>query len=179
MPEANMIEDAKLRELFKAESEEHLQRLDDALLQLEKTPADQALLEEAFREAHSLKGAARMLGLNGIQKPAHELEDELNSARRGTQALDAEVLARISARVAAIRRLALEAVTAGDMSAQSAVPEQPPAPHSPSSASAASAAPSAAAPPRTEPEAAAAAPISSAPFRIESVRVDTRKLDTS
>src|SRR3972149_3278523 len=77
-----MIEDSTLRELFRAESEEHLQRLDDALLRLEKTPADQALLEEAFREAHSLKGAARMLGLNGIQTPAHRLEDELNSARR-------------------------------------------------------------------------------------------------
>src|SRR5665647_2865952 len=56
MPGAAMIEDTKLRELFKAESEEHLQHLDDALLRLEKTPTDQALLEEAFREAHSLKG---------------------------------------------------------------------------------------------------------------------------
>ena len=88
-----MIEDVKLRELFKAESEEHLQHLDDALLHLEKTPADQALLEEAFREAHSLKGAARMLGLNGIQAPAHRLEDEFNAARHGAQALNPETRA--------------------------------------------------------------------------------------
>lgn len=51
-----MIEDPKLRALFESESEEHLQHLDDALLRLEKSPADKALLEEAFREAHSLKG---------------------------------------------------------------------------------------------------------------------------
>ena len=69
-----MIEDAKLRELFKAESEEHLQHLDDALLRPEKTPADQALLEEAFREAHSLKGAAANLFAAGIKAAAFEIE---------------------------------------------------------------------------------------------------------
>ena len=61
-----MIEDPELLRLFKAESAEHLARLDDGLLRLEKTPADQALLEEVFRESHSLKGAARMLGLGRI-----------------------------------------------------------------------------------------------------------------
>ena len=58
-----MIEDRELRSLFKIESEERLQHLDDGLLRLEKTPTDPSLLEDLFREAHSLKGAARMLGL--------------------------------------------------------------------------------------------------------------------
>jgi len=172
-----MIEDAKLRELFKAESEEHLQRLDDALLRLEKTPADQALLEEAFREAHSLKGAARMLGLNSIQKPAHELEDELNSARHGAQALDAEVLARMSAKLAAIRQLALEAVSSADAAEPGAVPAQAHRPQVAGPMPAAAAAQPAAATLRDQPETATAGAASSAPFRIESVRVDTRKLD--
>ena len=80
-----MIEDAALRELFRVESEDHLQHLDDALLQLEKTPTDLPLLEEAFREAHSLKGAARMLGLTAIQTPAHRLEDQFNAERHNTR----------------------------------------------------------------------------------------------
>jgi chemotaxis protein histidine kinase CheA len=50
-----MIEDAKLCALFKAESEEHLQHLDDALLRLRRPLPTRALLEQAFR-AHSLKG---------------------------------------------------------------------------------------------------------------------------
>ena len=162
-----MIEDAKLRGLFKAESEEHLQHLDDALLRLEKTPADLALLEEAFREAHSLKGAARMLGLDGIQTPAHRLEDELNSARHGTQPLTAAILARMSTEVAAIRQLAQQAVAVTGAKEPAAtpaprvLPEPARAPSTPLPA-----------PAPTEP-----GPLTSAPFRIESVRVDTGKLD--
>ncbi len=163
-----MIEDATLRELFKAESQEHLQHLDDALLRLEKNPADQALLEEAFREAHSLKGAARMLGLTGIQMPAHRLEDELNAARRGASPLDAAMLTRMTAELAEIRRLALEAVAVGSAPDGAAMPAPGPSPQSLVAASTMGSSP-AVATPRAE-----AGP---APFRIESVRVDTRKLD--
>lgn len=161
-----MIEDATLRELFKAESQEHLQRLDDALLRLEKAPGDQALLEEAFREAHSLKGAARMLGLTGIQAPAHRLEDELNAARRGATPLDGAMLTRMTVELAEIRRLALAAV--GSAPGLAALP-------APSVMAESMIAPSAnAASPAVATPQVDAGP---APFRIESVRVDTRKLD--
>ena len=163
-----MIEDATLRELFKAESQEHLQHLDDALLRLEKNPADQALLEEAFREAHSLKGAARMLGLTGIQMPAHRLEDELNAARRGAPPLDAAMLTRMTVELAEIRRLALQAVAVGSAPGSAAMPAPGPGPEPVVAASAIVSSPAVATPP------AEAGP---APFRIESVRVDTRKLD--
>ena len=171
-----MIEDAKLRELFKAESEEHLQHLDDTLLRLEKSPADQGLLEEAFREAHSLKGAARMLGLDGVQAPAHRLEDELNSARRGAQPLNAEILTRMSSELVQIRRLALEAVNVGGARAQGATGAQTITADS-TIPSAIAGAQSGAAMRESEPEPALPGEAPSAPFRIESVRVDTRKLD--
>jgi two-component system chemotaxis sensor kinase CheA len=172
-----MIEDAKLRELFKAESEEHLQHLDDALLRMEKTPADQALLEEAFRAAHSLKGAARMLGLNGIQTPAHRLEDELNSARRGAQPLTAEMLTRMAVDLAEIRRLALAAVAEGSAQEQDTMPAQRVIPEPAGAPSATATAPTGAAMSQAESEPALPGALPSAPFRIESVRVDTRKLD--
>ena len=155
-----MIEDAVLRDLFKAESDEHLQHLDDALLRLEKTPADQALLEEAFREAHSLKGAARMLGLNTLQMPAHRLEDELNAARRGVQALTPQSIERMTVELVELRRLTQEAL-AGAAAAPLTAPT--PAPPEPAPA------------PLSTPEPVA---LPLAPFHIESVRVDTRKLDT-
>ena len=68
-----MIEDKERAKLFKAESAEHLAKLDDGLLHLEKNPTDQAILEEVFRESHSMKGAARMLGLPRIESAAHGL----------------------------------------------------------------------------------------------------------
>lgn len=172
-----MIEDTKLRELFKAESEEHLQHLDDALLRLEKTPTDQALLEEAFREAHSLKGAARMLGLTSIQTPAHRLEDELNAARHGAQALNAEMLARMTVDLIEIRRLALEAVAEAGANLRDTTPPQKvmSEPNAPLSATAVM--PPGATTPQAQAELTEPLAASSAPFHIESVRVDTRKLD--
>jgi len=100
-----MIEDKELRNLFKIESEERLQHLDDGLLRLEKTPSDQPLLEDVFREAHSLKGAARMLGLTEIQNLAHQLEDALGAARKGGAVLLPAAVAEMNQKLEAIRRL--------------------------------------------------------------------------
>ncbi len=86
------IEDIELRGLFKIESQEHLQKLDAGLLQLEKTPENQPLIQEIFREAHSLKGAARMLGLIEIQDLANTVEDMLGDARSGKIIITADVI---------------------------------------------------------------------------------------
>jgi two-component system chemotaxis sensor kinase CheA len=100
-----MIADKELCNLFRIESEERLQHLDSGLLLLEKTPTDQPLLEELFREAHSLKGAARMLGLTEIQTMAHQLEDALGAAKKGEAALQPEAVAGMNQTLMAIRGL--------------------------------------------------------------------------
>ncbi|MDO8208575.1 MAG: hybrid sensor histidine kinase/response regulator [Gallionella sp.] len=105
-----MIEDKELRGLFRIESAERLQRLDDGLLQLEKTPADQSLLEDLFREAHSLKGASRMLGLAEIQTLAHQLEDALGAARKGEAVIRSDAVAEMYQTLETIRRLVKVAV---------------------------------------------------------------------
>ncbi|MDO8707031.1 MAG: hybrid sensor histidine kinase/response regulator [Sulfuricaulis sp.] len=105
-----MIEDKELAKLFKAESAEHLARLDDGLLRLEKTPADQPLLEEMFRESHSLKGAARMLGLPKIEIAAHGLETILNTARKGETPLTPEVIESMTVVLGELRELVQEAL---------------------------------------------------------------------
>ncbi|MBI4292332.1 MAG: hybrid sensor histidine kinase/response regulator [Betaproteobacteria bacterium] len=172
-----MIEDKTLRDLFRTEAEEHLQHLDDALLGLEKKPGDQTLVEEAFRNAHSLKGAARMLGLHGIQAIAHRLEDGLNAARRGAQALNPELIGRMSSGLGEVRARVKEAVgdgTSDDIHTGEATAIAP--------GSAKVVAEDSAARPSaftqdagTEPPQSSPAP--SAPFRIESVRVEPKKLD--
>lgn len=106
-----MIEDKELRDLFRMECEEHLQCLDDGLLSLEQSPDDQTLLENIFRAAHSVKGAARMLGLNEIQSLAHILEDALGSIRKGSLSVNEEITADLYQKLAAMRYWLEEAVS--------------------------------------------------------------------
>ena len=63
--------------IFQQESGEILQSMDKNLLILEKKPKNTEIAMQLFRDAHSLKGSARMLGFNGIQNIAHKIEDIL------------------------------------------------------------------------------------------------------
>jgi two-component system chemotaxis sensor kinase CheA len=109
--EKMMIEDQELRALFKTESDQRLSRLDAGLLLLGVNPRDPTILEEVFREAHSLRGAARMLGVTGIETLAHRLEDALGAAKRGITPLSSEAIDRLSQAIDAMRQLVNEAVT--------------------------------------------------------------------
>jgi two-component system, chemotaxis family, sensor kinase CheA len=106
-----MIEDLEFRSLFKTESQEHLQQLDEKLLSLEKDPNDRASLEEAFRVAHSLKGSARIVGVTGVEAIAHRFEDMLDSVKLGTTVLSSELVDRMYGALDAIRELVHEALT--------------------------------------------------------------------
>jgi len=118
------IEDRELREMFRAESGEHAQKIESGLLELERQPANAPLLEEVFREAHSLKGAARMLGLRDIQNLAHEIETLLGEARQGKAGFTATTVMAQLTKLDQIRRLVALAV--GE--APDSPPFQPPAP---------------------------------------------------
>jgi two-component system chemotaxis sensor kinase CheA len=104
-----MIDDPELRGLFRAESEEHLQTLENGLLRLESQPADTRILDDLFRSAHSLKGAARMLEVDRLETLAHHFEDELSAARRGHRTISSEGADRLYQGLDAMRRLAQEA----------------------------------------------------------------------
>jgi len=105
-----MIDDPELRSLFKAESEEHLQTLETGLLHLEAEPHDSAALEELFRSAHNLKGAAGMLGVESVETLAHHFEDQLGATRRGQLVMSSALADRLYRGLDAMRRLAREAV---------------------------------------------------------------------
>ncbi len=68
----------RLLATFKVEAKEHIAALSAGLIALEKT-SDEAerpdILEAVFREAHSLKGAARAVGITGIELLSHALEN--------------------------------------------------------------------------------------------------------
>jgi two-component system chemotaxis sensor kinase CheA len=104
-----MIDDLELRALFKAESEEHLQTLETGLLHLEAEPHDTSVLEELFRSAHSLKGAAGMLGVESVERLAHQFEDQLGATRRGHLVMSSALADRLYRGLDAMRRLVQEA----------------------------------------------------------------------
>lgn len=106
-----MIEDPELRALFQAESEERIKHLLDELKLLEMDPTNHQLLDEVFREAHSLKGAARMLKLHDIEKVVHILEDYFTLSKKGTLPLTKDVIAIFLESVDFIADLVEEAVT--------------------------------------------------------------------
>jgi chemotaxis protein histidine kinase CheA len=60
---------------FIEEAKEHLDTIEQGLINLQATLADPERMNELFRAAHSVKGGAAMLGFNGIQKVGHYLED--------------------------------------------------------------------------------------------------------
>ncbi len=106
----SLRDDAELCALFKAECEENLQRIDSCLLRLESAPDDRAAIEQLFRDAHTLKGSAGMVGANEIQAVSHRFEDLLGGARRGEAPLPPETIARLYRAVDIIRKLVDEAV---------------------------------------------------------------------
>ena len=69
--------------IFSQEGSEILESMDKNLLLLEKKPNNLDVAMHLFRDAHSLKGSARMLGFNGIQDIAHKIEDVLGLIREG------------------------------------------------------------------------------------------------
>jgi two-component system chemotaxis sensor kinase CheA len=101
----NSEELKEILSIFKAESEEHLQKLNASLLKLEKEPGRTDLLEEIFREAHSLKGSARMIGFEAGEKISHALEDLFGAVRKGEMDLHIGAFDAIFAALDAINRL--------------------------------------------------------------------------
>ncbi|WP_085697296.1 MULTISPECIES: hybrid sensor histidine kinase/response regulator [unclassified Pseudomonas] len=77
------MRDASLLELFSLEAEAQTQVLSAGLLALERNPTQADQLESCMRAAHSLKGAARIVGIDSGVSVAHVMEDCLVSAQEG------------------------------------------------------------------------------------------------
>jgi chemotaxis protein histidine kinase CheA/CheY-like chemotaxis protein len=76
-------EDPELLATFRAEVDERLASLSAGLLQLETHGAPRQLIAGLFRDAHTVKGSARMMGLTKVLETAHAAEDLLGALRDG------------------------------------------------------------------------------------------------
>ena len=88
----DMLMDAGMLELFRAEAETHSGALEHGLVDLEAHPGDLARIEPLMRAAHSIKGAARIIGLTGAVGLAHAMEDVLVAAQKEKLAINREII---------------------------------------------------------------------------------------
>lgn len=100
------LHNATLLDLFRMETQTQAQVLGDGLLALERAPTDASRLEACMRAAHSLKGAARIVGVDAGVALAHVLEDAFVAAQRGAILLDATLIDRLLQGVDLLMRLA-------------------------------------------------------------------------
>lgn len=87
------------------EATDLLQLLEECLLDLEKQPENNELLQEAFRAMHTLKGNSAMFGFEKIGDFTHYLENIYDLARNGQLKVSQQVLSLSLAAVDHLREL--------------------------------------------------------------------------
>jgi len=112
------MRDASLLELFSLEAEAQTQVLSAGLMALERNPTQADQLEACMRAAHSLKGAARIVGIDAGVSVAHVMEDCLVAAQEGRLLLRAEHIDALLHGTDLLMRIA----TPGDRDSEAAVP---------------------------------------------------------
>jgi two-component system, chemotaxis family, sensor kinase CheA len=106
-------QEARFRAMFAEEAEARLATLSELLLELERDGGDQELLSSIFREAHTLKGGAAVVGLDEIMRVAHAMEEVLEDLRSGAATATQGLVDALLGAVDGIREL-VPAVLAGE-----------------------------------------------------------------
>jgi two-component system chemotaxis sensor kinase CheA len=91
--------------VFKGESAEHLDTLTAKMKDIEKNPANLSAIELLHRTSHSMKGAARMMGLTPIEQIGKALEDGFKMAKEGKPVITPETMAIINDAIEGLRKL--------------------------------------------------------------------------
>ena len=83
---------AELLEVFALEAAEHLATIRTVLPELRDRPRDKERLQEVRRAAHTLKGAAAMVGFKAVTRLAHTMEDALDAYYESADGVPAAML---------------------------------------------------------------------------------------
>ncbi|HOV42837.1 MAG TPA: chemotaxis protein CheA [Syntrophothermus lipocalidus] len=75
-------------DLFLDESREHVDNMNQKLLELEKKPDDLSVLNEIFRSAHTLKGMSSTMGFDDMADLTHHMENVLDDLKEGELSAD-------------------------------------------------------------------------------------------
>lgn len=91
-------------DLYLAESQDHLRRLNQGLLALEAGENVEAAVEESFRAAHTIKGMSATMGFSTVTDICHQLEDRLDDIRSKSLRASREVVDELLARADELER---------------------------------------------------------------------------
>lgn len=90
-----MDDNSKYRELFFEETDEHLQNLNDQVMELENDPQKVSILDEIFRSAHTLKGMAATMGYTTMAELTHKMENVFELLKTGKLTADEGIVTLI------------------------------------------------------------------------------------
>jgi len=107
-------------ETFRQESQELLEQLEQALLDLEHRQGDMELIDSAFRALHTIKGSGAMFGFDAVAAFTHHVENAFDEVRKGKLAASSELVALALAAKDQLRIL-LERPAEADAAAQAAI----------------------------------------------------------
>ncbi|RYD63675.1 MAG: hypothetical protein EOP84_33425 [Verrucomicrobiaceae bacterium] len=97
---------------FIVNTDELMQTLDSTILQLEQDPSNKNTIEEIFRAAHTLKGAAGMFGFKGVERVMHRMENLFDLVRKEKLKVDSRTIDVVFQGLDLLRTL-LEAIKNG------------------------------------------------------------------
>ena len=86
-----MVDLSQYKSLFLEEARGYLQELNTLMLSLEKSPADENILNRIMAVSHTFKGISATMGYNHLAQLAHSLEDIFDFARKGQMAITKEM----------------------------------------------------------------------------------------
>lgn len=78
--------------VFFDESQEHLDEMEQLLLELDVTDPDTEMLNSIFRAAHSIKGGSGIFGFDALTSATHVMEGLLDKIRKGNLSITASMV---------------------------------------------------------------------------------------
>ncbi|MGE7836398.1 chemotaxis protein CheW [Viridibacillus arvi] len=101
-------------EVFIDESKEHLQSCSESLLELEKSPNDLAIVNDIFRNAHTLKGMSATMGFEDLADLTHKMENVLDAIRNEKIKVTPEILDVVFESVDHLEEMVNDIASGGD-----------------------------------------------------------------
>jgi two-component system chemotaxis sensor kinase CheA len=108
----------EFRRLFEQEAGTRLSTLAERAMELESRRGDRELVAEMFRDAHTLKGGASVVGFDELAGVVHDLEQLLEELRSGAREPDGALVDGVLAAVDALREMVARAMAGTDATAQ-------------------------------------------------------------
>ncbi|MFS1518395.1 chemotaxis protein CheW [Bacillus sp. SCS-151] len=101
-------------DVFIDESKEHLQTVNEQLLELEKNPNNLMIINEIFRSAHTLKGMSATMGFEDLASLTHQMENVLDGMRNEKIIFTPDVLDVVFAAVDDLETMVISIAEGGD-----------------------------------------------------------------